>query len=337
MGISRHLAANGITLLIVGLVVAGGLLEAARSSFSDPGPLAEETVIEVPSGANLSRVSSVLSDAGAISQPLIFRAAARLNGDDERLKRGCYTLPAGASMEVILGLVTDSGSAQACYRATFQINSRGVRVRIEDAQAGAGRETLELAEGVERVTEALSESSAIGLRVAVAEGLTVRDVMTGIAAVPFLEGDLPEAPSEGMLAPDTYEIEPGGTPTDLVARMVAVQERRIAAAWEARNPDVPLENTDALLALASIIEKETGVAEERRTIAGVFVNRLERGMRLQTDPTIIYGITRGGDPMDRPISRADINGVTEQRLHGQVAYNTYQIDGLPPGPIANPG
>ena len=332
----RHMASNGFTLLIVALVVAIGLLQWARDLYAGPGPLSEETVIEVPGNANLDRVSDVLAEAGAIEQPLIFRIGASLAGDDERLKRGCFVLPPGASMQDILGLVTDSGSARSCFRATFQINARGLRVRVEDARL-AEPQIVPLDEGAEIVQAQLEGNATATLRVSVAEGLTVREVLDGLAGIPFLEGPVPDAPGEGLLAPDTFQFTAGGTIASVVERMAQTQAQRITAAWDARAPGLPLNEPQDLLTLASIIEKETGVAAERRTVSGVFVNRLNQGWRLQTDPTIIYGITRGQEPLGREISRSDINGVTERRRHGAVEYNTYQINGLPPGPIANPG
>ncbi|MHA3980355.1 endolytic transglycosylase MltG [Halovulum sp. GXIMD14794] len=334
---ARHLAANGITLLIVALVMAIGLLEWGRGQFAGPGPLTEDTVIEVPPGANLRRVSAELEETGAISNPLIFRIAARMQGADDSLKLGCYALPAGATMEEILERVTTARGSQACFQATFVVNNRGTRLRVRDASGENSNETLELAEGLELVDAQIEQGEAVQMRVSVAEGLTVRDVLVGLGEVPYLTGEIAEAPAEGMLAPDTYEITRDASREELVGRMRAAQEARLAEAWEARDADLPIESPEELLILASIIEKETGVPDERGRVSAVFVNRLNQGMRLQTDPTIIYGITRGGEPMERPISRADINGQTEARLHGSVVYNTYQVDGLPPGPIANPG
>ncbi|GIX13146.1 MAG: hypothetical protein KatS3mg118_1105 [Paracoccaceae bacterium] len=119
--------------------------------------------------------------------------------------------------------------------------------------------------------------------------------------------------------------------------MARAQARILAEAWEKRRADLPLASPQEALILASIVEKETALPEERPIVASVFINRLRRGMRLETDPTIIYGILRGRGTFDREITVSDRNGVTERRLHGAVLYNTYQIDGLPPTPIANPG
>ncbi len=116
---------------------------------------------------------------------------------------------------------------------------------------------------------------------------------------------------------------------DLIAEMAASQQEILAAAWAAREPDLPLGSAEEALILASIIEKETGVPEERQEVAGVFVNRLREGMRLQTDPTVIYGVTRGKGVLGRGLRRSELDRETP--------WNTYVIDGLPPTPIANPG
>ena len=134
---------------------------------------------------------------------------------------------------------------------------------------------------------------------------------------------------EGRLAPDSYEVSVGDDRGDLLALMEARQTDRLEEAWRNRSEDLPIETPEEALILASIIEKETGVPEERGRVAAVFVNRLNQGMRLQTDPTVIYGITRGQGALGR--------GLRQSELRSETPYNTYVIDGLPPTPIANPG
>ncbi|MDB9708179.1 endolytic transglycosylase MltG, partial [Planktotalea frisia] len=147
--------------------------------------------------------------------------------------------------------------------------------------------------------------------------------------VDLLSGDVAEVPAEGMLAPDSYEITANDTRAQLIQRMLDAQQRRIAEVWAQRRDDVPLKSPEEMLTLASIIEKETGVAEERRQVASVFTNRLNQGMKLQTDPTVIYGVTRGEGVLGRGLRRSE--------LRRETPWNTYVIDGLPPTPIANPG
>jgi UPF0755 protein len=131
------------------------------------------------------------------------------------------------------------------------------------------------------------------------------------------------------LAPDTYSVQRGDSRAEVLERMAALQRERVAEAWAAQAPDSVLRSPEDLVTLASIIEKETAVAAERGLVAGVFHNRLRRGMRLQSDPTIIYGITEGRSRLDRGLTRADIQTPTP--------WNTYAIDALPPTPIGNPG
>jgi len=144
-----------------------------------------------------------------------------------------------------------------------------------------------------------------------------------------MSGELAEVPAEGSLAPRSYEFDPGTDTAAIIARMQADQQRILSEAWANRADDLPLNSPEEALILASIVEKETGVAEERRQVASVFVNRLNRGMRLQTDPTVIYGITQGEGVLGR--------GLRQSELRGETPWNTYVIDGLPPTPIANPG
>lgn len=165
-------------------------------------------------------------------------------------------------------------------------------------------------------------------RVAVPEGLSVAEVMQLLQEAYGLDLDGLIAPAEGSLLPDTYFYERGDKARDLVGRMKKAMTETLLAAWETRSADLPISSVEEALVLASIVEKETAVADERPLVAAVFVNRLKRGMRLQSDPTVIYGIT-GGQPLDRPISRAD--------LKAETPFNTYRVGGLPPTPIANPG
>ena len=166
-------------------------------------------------------------------------------------------------------------------------------------------------------------------QVVVPEGLTSWQVVELLNAREELAGEVPAVPAEGSLAPAGYDFQRGDAREGLIARMQAGQEAILDAAWASRAPDLPLASEEELLTLASIVEKETGVAEERQRVAAVFVNRLRRGMRLQTDPTVIYGITEGKGTLGR--------GLRASELATATPYNTYVRAGLPPTPIANPG
>ncbi len=181
----------------------------------------------------------------------------------------------------------------------------------------------------EEILQLLNRGGNVVRQVVVPEGLTSWQVVELLKAEPELSGEIDGVPPEGSLAPAGYDYQRGDARADLLARMTARQEEILAAAWAGRNPDVPLRSPEELLTLASIVEKETGVAGERPRVAQVFVNRLERGMRLQTDPTVIYGITKGEGPLGR--------GLRASELAMATPYNTYVRLGLPPTPIANPG
>jgi UPF0755 protein len=179
------------------------------------------------------------------------------------------------------------------------------------------------------VINVISEGKIIQHQVTVAEGLTSEQIVARLMENDVLTGNIKEIPKEGSLLPETYNFTRGTSREQIIQRMQHEQRRLLQEVWERRSPDLPLENPDQLVILASIIEKETGKPEERTRVAAVFVNRLKQRMKLQSDPTIIYGIVGGKGTLGRPISRADIELKTR--------YNTYVIDGLPPGPIANPG
>jgi UPF0755 protein len=165
--------------------------------------------------------------------------------------------------------------------------------------------------------------------IAVPEGLTVQEVFALLAGNEVLSGDLPPLPPEGTLLPETYMTPRGESRAEVVERMRAAMHVALDELWAKRRPDLGLRSPEEALVLASIIEKETAVPKEYRLVSAVFHNRLERGMKLQTDPTVIYGLTGGKGPLGRELTRAD--------LEAAHPYNTYVIDGLPPGPIAIPG
>ena len=166
-------------------------------------------------------------------------------------------------------------------------------------------------------------------KVSVPEGWTTAQVVDRVSVHKSLAGELTSVPAEGTLLPDTYVFRRGTTRDGIIAEMRAAQDKLVDELWEARAPGLPFKTREEALTLASIVERETAVPAERPRIASVFINRLRAGMRLQSDPTIIYGITGGKAKFDRPITRSDIEGKNP--------YNTYRIDGLPPTPIGNPG
>ncbi len=180
------------------------------------------------------------------------------------------------------------------------------------------------------IMEMLAEGRVVAHKLTVPEGLKVREVVELLKKEPSLEGEVPEGIKEGSLLPETYHFVYGDTRADLVARMQAEMNKTLNALWAARAEGLPLASPEQALVLASIVEKETNIEEERGRVAAVFINRLKKPMRLQSDPTTVYGLERQlGAPMSRPLTFDDLKSKTP--------YNTYVIDGLPPTPIANPG
>jgi len=180
------------------------------------------------------------------------------------------------------------------------------------------------------IMNAMVSGKAILYSVSIPEGLTSRQIVDRLNADTGLVGEIKEVPPEGSLLPDTYRFSRGDSRQNIIDRMLRERDRVMTAIWTSRDKDLPIETQAELVTLASIVEKETGIADERSRVAAVFINRLRSNMRLQSDPTVIYGIYGGsGLPSGTPIRRSDLDAVND--------YNTYKISGLPKGPIANPG
>ncbi|WJR75296.1 endolytic transglycosylase MltG [Bradyrhizobium sp. NP1] len=173
------------------------------------------------------------------------------------------------------------------------------------------------------------EGKVVQHSVTIPEGLTSEQIVARLSDNDIFAGSVREVPREGTLLPETYKFPRGTTREQVIQRMQQAQKRAVAEIWERRSQDVPLKSPDQLVTLASIVEKETGKPEERSRVAAVFTNRLRQKIKLQSDPTIIYGLVGGKGTLGRPIKRSEITQPSP--------YNTYVIDGLPPGPISNPG
>lgn len=333
----KHVAANGMSLLIVGFIAFAGAVAWGQRQFTSAGPLAEPTYFEVSRGETLASVSENLEAAGVISSATIFRLGARYTERAEDLRFGNYEIPAGVSMDEVMEILSSGGPSTFRYTATYVIRggAGGGEMRLRERVPGTG-EQVDLAtfEGGADLPEdyvALVEAGTpIVYRVSVPEGLTVWQIVEGLRGADFLEDDVVDLPAEGTLAPDTYEVARGTLISEMLTDMADAQTGILLAAWAGRADDLPYDTVEEALIMASLIEKETGVADERGEIAGVFVNRLEAGMRLQTDPTIIYGESEGRGFLGRGIRQSEL-------INDNNPWNTYRIDGLPPTPIANPG
>jgi len=179
------------------------------------------------------------------------------------------------------------------------------------------------------VVNTMIEGKVVQHRLTIPEGLTSEQVVARLLENEALAGQIREIPREGTLLPETYSFTRGITREQMINRMKQDHQRVVKDVWEHRSANLPLETTEQLVTLASIVEKETGKPDERTRVAAVFINRLRRKMRLQSDPTIIYGLVGGKGSLGHPLKKSEIEQPTP--------YNTYVIDGLPPGPIANPG
>lgn len=330
----RNLASNALTFLVVLFFLFGGALIWAQNSYVSEGPLEQAICVQVDRGSNFRRVSEALAEDGAVSSPMLFRVGADYAGKTADLKAGSFLVPEGASMQQIVDIVTRGGASTCGTEVVYRvgINSASVQVRELDPATGRFVEIAEFNPAEDADPAAYTEVKAEAetrYRVALAEGVTSWQIVQELDQIDVLEGEVEEIPAEGVLAPDSYEIAPGETRADLVARMRSRQDQILAEAWANRQDGLPLESPEEALILASIIEKETGTPDERFLVSSVFNNRLEQGMRLQTDPTVIYGITRGEGVLGR--------GLRQSELRRETPWNTYVVDGLPPTPIANPG
>jgi UPF0755 protein len=331
----RHVVSNFLTLLVVVVFLLGGAILWGQSQYKAAGPHDEAICLRVTPGSTMRGVSRQLEQEGAISSGAIFRIGADYAGHDGDLKAGSWLIPERASMAEITDIITRGGASTCGTEIVWRIGVAAMDVTVRELDPATGRFVERVRfdpaadEAAPEVYETTRARADTRFRVAFAEGLTSWQAVEGLGAVEVLTGEVAEIPPEGSLAPDSYEVRAGDTRTSVLARMAAAQEVILAAAWERRAEGLPLDTPEEALILASIIEKETGVPEERGQVASVFVNRLRQGMRLQSDPTVIYGVTEGRGVLGR--------GLRQSELRRATPWNTYVIDGLPATPIANPG
>jgi UPF0755 protein len=287
----RYLLRALLVLLVIAALLAGGVVWWSKNWLQTPvATLHQPTIFEVPRGASLRAVASSLQERGLLDQPQVWVAWARLTGRAGGLKAGEYELRPGLTPQQLLERL--SSGEVLLHSVTFIEGSNFAAVRTALAANPAIRQDY------------ASKSDA--------------DIMKALEA--------PEAHPEGQFFPDTYRFPRGTSDLELLKIAYGRMQDELARAWQSRSPDLPLAGPYEALILASIVEKETALERERAQIAGVFIERLRRGMRLQTDPTVIYGM---GQTYDGNIRRRDLSRDTP--------YNTYTRAGLPPTPIAMPG
>lgn len=230
----------------------------------------------------------------------------------------------GASLARIADILHKAGLVED--PAIFAL---GARVLGRDRRLTAGEYRFEPGVDAYAILDALEDHRVVQRFFTAAEGLSSYEIVAALKEAPALEGGIETIPPEGSLLPETYQYALGETRSEVLERMSASLNALRDELWERRAKGLPFDTWEEALILASIVEKETGLAEERPRVAAVFVNRMRKGMRLQSDPTVIYGITLGEGTLGRGIRRSE--------LRAKTPYNTYVINGLPPTPIANAG
>ena len=236
-------------------------------------------------------------------------------------------------MREIADIVTRGGANTCGTEIVFRLGINTTQAQIREMDPVTQKlieiDSFELSQAPPAAYKKAVALPGLRFRLTMAEGITSWQVVEALSNIDILTGDILEIPAEGSLATISYELRNGDTRTGLLQRMIQTQESYLGEAWALRAEGLPLSTPQEALILASIIEKETAMAAERRLVASVFINRLNRGMPLQTDPTVIYGITKGQAVLGRGLRRSE--------LRKDTPWNTYTNKGLPPTPIANPG
>jgi UPF0755 protein len=330
----RHIVSNFLTIAILGLVALAGLASWSQNQYKNPGPLTKAICLQVERGSNMRVVAEKLVERGAIAHPYIFKVGADYSGRADKLKAGSYLIAPGASMQGIVDEISGSGVSTCGTEVNYRVGVTATNVVVSELDPATNKlvevvkfDPAEAAPPAEYTD--LADQPDVRLRVTLAEGVTSWQVVDALSRADFLSGEVKDIPDEGMLAPQQYEVERGADRAALVARMQEIQAQTLASLWAARVEGLPYKTPEEALIMASIIEKETGVAAERGQVASVFLNRIKQGMKLQTDPTVIYGLTKGQSVLGR--------GLRQSELRSNTPYNTYVIEGMPPTPIANPG
>lgn len=233
-------------------------------------------------------------------------------------------IPRGSGPRDISQKLEEAGAISSSTLFVVATQATGNRGKLQ-----AGEYRIPAQASMRQIMEMMAKGDVVEHTVTVPEGLTSKQIVNRLLSETILSGTVREIPAEGSLLPETYQVTRGTNREALLQRMTAAHKKALDEIWAKRNASVPVKTPHELVTLASIVEKETGIASERPRVASVFVNRLNKKMRLQSDPTIIYGLVQGNGTLGRPILRSEITKPTP--------YNTYTIPGLPPGPIANPG
>jgi UPF0755 protein len=260
----------------------------------------------------------------AIGGGLVFRVM----GPGPLMESVTVVIPKGASVRDMAYQLDEAGAVKHWLPWWLL-----TRLMAEPGQLKAGEYAIPARASLWTVMDILRSGNVIIHKVTVPEGRTSYEIVAMLKAEPLLVGEVNPLPPEGSLLPETYFFQRGDTRGDIVARMKTNMEQLLSEVWDQRYDDLPYSTPQEAITMASIVEKETGIDAERPQIAGVFVNRLRQGMKLQSDPTTIYALTGGKGSIQDVLGRQLVR--SDWKLENP--YNTYHITGLPPGPIANPG
>ncbi|WP_427451639.1 endolytic transglycosylase MltG [Litorimonas sp. WD9-15] len=270
----------------------------------------------------LMAIAALLTFFGGV----VLAGYAAINYKYERgteIEKGIFQVPKGAGLSTIADKLEDEGFIEDAFLFKLVTKLRG-----NEANFKAGEFGIEQNSSMSAIYDVLADGKAILYPFTAAEGLTSAMIVRSLDSVSTLVDDDPAIPAEGTLLPETYLTPRGMTQSQLLQKMALARTQLLDEAWEKRDPTIPVKTKEEAIILASVVEKETGIGMERGMVAGVFTNRLRKGMKLQSDPTIIYGITQG-EALGRRIRRSEIDRRTD--------WNTYQIPALPKTPICNPG
>ena len=315
------------------LLLAGGIAVTAKSFYRSGGPLEAAICVRIPVGSSFSVISEELEKKGALQSAWFFRVGVRYQGKDTELKAGSFLVPAFSTMEEISNIVTQGGANTCGTEIIYGVGvvSTTIRVRELDPKTSKLEEKFVFKSDQKKppAFSSFVSDKSTRRRIVIAEGATSWRIVQALNEITYLAGDIKEIPQEGSLAPNSYEFGEKDSRSTILKRMSIKQDGILQKAWQSKLDNLPLKTPEEALILASIIEKETGIQSERQIIASVFINRLRKGMPLQTDPTVIYGITKGQKILGR--------GLRQSELRKDTPWNTYLRGGLPPTPIANPG
>ena len=329
----RSAASNIISLLVAVLLLAGGIGITAKSLYSSGGPLETAICVRIPVGSSFSVISEELEKKGALQSAWFFRVGVRYQDKDTELKAGSFLIPAFSTMEEISNIITKGGANTCGTEIIYGVGVLSTTIRVRELNPKTSKlEEKFVLKSDQKKPPAFSlfvNEKSTRRRIVIAEGATSWRIVQALNEITYLAGDIKEIPQEGSLAPNSYEFGEKDARSSILKRMSIKQDGILQKAWQSKLDNLPLKTPEEALILASIIEKETGIQSERQIIASVFINRLRKGMPLQTDPTVIYGITKGQKILGR--------GLRQSELRKDTPWNTYLRGGLPPTPIANPG